>query len=306
MSELRIQIRHADRAVQDRVRAWFVRRPRIAALDGSRSIRLPHPEKAGMILKIKGAGLNGSTIRFGVRHRRGPASPVFDFDGRRMEDTASGHDNAFLGATSFQQAAVEYAMSRKLESLGYPVVPCVGYGRVDEGPHTAWFSVFEQRRDWTNVVEHRSANIKNGRILVEIAVRHHLIGYFWFVEAADGRILLKDLHPFRLLDPLNASQLSWTLQVIAALNVRCLASRRFGSMDGSSENPEELASLPLMGVLPDASANDYTRMKSIIVKRYIIQQQDDFSSSRLYEDLQSTRIGAALLKMCPDDFVKWR
>ena len=306
MSEIRIQIRHADEPVQDRVRAWFASRPKIAALDGSRSVRLPHPEKAGMILKIKGAGLNGGPIRFGIRHRKGPASPAFDFDGRRVEDIASGHDNAFLGAASFQQASVEYAMSRKLESLGYPVVPCVGYGRVDEGPHTAWFSVFEQRRDWTYVAEHRPANITNGRMLVDIAVRHRLIGYFWFVEAWDGRLVLKDLHPFRLLDPLNASQLSWTLQVIAALNIRCLASRHFGSTEGGSENPDELASIPLMGVLPDASADDYTRMRSIIVKRYITQQPDDFSSSRLYDDLQSTRVGAALLNMCPDDFVKWR
>jgi hypothetical protein len=49
-----------------------------------------------------------------------------------MEDLASGHDNAYAGGASFQQAAVEYHMTQRLASLGYRVVPCLGFGKVEK------------------------------------------------------------------------------------------------------------------------------------------------------------------------------
>ena len=49
-----------------------------------------------------------------------------------MEDVASGHDNAYVGGASFQQAATEYRMTQRLASLGYRVVPCLGFGKVEK------------------------------------------------------------------------------------------------------------------------------------------------------------------------------
>jgi hypothetical protein len=144
----RIEIRHASGSVAERVRRWFETTRRVGKLDGSRSVRLPHPDKSGFDIKIKGAGFLGGPIRFGRHLRSGPTAPVFDFDGRMMKDVASGHDNSFLGGASFQQASTEYAITQILAGLGFPVVPCVGYGRLATLVHDSWFSIFEWDRAW--------------------------------------------------------------------------------------------------------------------------------------------------------------
>ena len=77
------------------VRELFAGKRSKHILDGSHSIRLPHPQKKDFWLKIKGAGYMGGPIGFGQYLRTGPSAPVFDFDGRMMEDIASGHDNAY-------------------------------------------------------------------------------------------------------------------------------------------------------------------------------------------------------------------
>lgn len=305
MSKLTVEVRHASAKVEQRVRQWFANGTKLALLDGSRSIRLPHPETIGKVLKIKGAGFMGSAVRFGVQHQAGPQSQTFDFDGRQIEDVASGHNNAYLGAASFQQAAVEFAMSQKLAGLGYPVVPCIGYGRVQAGEHVAWFSLFELEKDWVNVNEYLEANIENGRLLIELAVKHNLIGYFWFVQGQQGKWFLKDLHPFREVSPINTSQISWTLQVISALYTRCQACKYFGEKSGLVMKSDELASIPLRSILPDASALDYLDLKLHIVKPYIKAQPENFSTCRLVEALCSNRISRALLEMCPDHYSRW-
>lgn len=306
MSQLLLEVRHACPKVEQRVRKWFTESPRIVLLDGSRSVRLPHPEKCGKILKIKGAGFMGGKIKLGTHHGAGPASPLFDFDGRRMEDVASGHNNAYLGAASFQQAAVEYATSQRLASLGYSVVPCIGYGRVQQGDCVAWFSLFECEKDWINVDEYLEANIENGRLLLEFAVKHNLVGYFWFVQAPKGQWFLKDLHPFREVSPLNMSQISWTLQVITAMYIRCEACKFFGTGYGLLMGSDELASTPLKSILPDASAQDYRDLKSNIFKPYIEAKPKNFSSERLFESLYNTRITRALLELCPVAYACWK
>lgn len=301
-----VEVRHASRQVEQRVRRWFTDRPRLVVLDGSRSIRLPHPETYGKVLKIKGAGFMGNTVRFGFHHQAGPTSPVFDFDGRMVEDIASGHNNAYLGAASFQQASVEYATSQKLASLGYAVVPCIGYGRVQHGNYVSWFSLFEYEKDWINVDENLEANIENGRLLIELAVKHNLVGYFWFVQAQKGKWLLKDLHPFREVSPLNMSQISWTLQVITALYARCQACRHFGTASDVSIDPDDLASTPLKSVVPDASAQDYQNLKLNVVQPYIKTQPKNFSTDRLFDTLYACRISRTILEKCPDSFSRWK
>ena len=305
MSKLTVEVRHTSAKVEQRVRQWFANGTKLALLDGSRSIRLPHPEKIGKVLKIKGAGFMGGVVRFGIQHQAGPQSPTFDFDGRRVEDLASGHNNAYLGAASFQQAAVEFAMSQKLAGLGYPVVPCIGYGRVQAGEHVAWFSLFELETDWVNVSEFFEANIENARLMIELAVKHNLIGYFWFVHAQKGQWFLKDLHPFREVSPINMSQISWTLQVLTALYTRCQACKYFNAGTGLSIEADEIAAIPLKSILPDASASDYSYLKLNIVNPYIKASPETFSTHRLYDTLSTSRISRALLEMCPDHYSRW-
>lgn len=124
-----IEIRHLPEACAERVRGWFDGRVAASRIDGTRSVHVPHPEGGGRMLKIKGAGFAGAAIRFGAYHNTGPKAAQFDFDGRMMDDVASGWDGAFKGGASFQQAATEYAMGQRLMALGYEVIPCLGYGR---------------------------------------------------------------------------------------------------------------------------------------------------------------------------------
>lgn len=302
---MKITIYHASAAVGDRVRAWFSKPTTLALRDGSRSIILPHPETSGLVLKIKGAGLNGGPVRFGVKHRLGPPSSIFDFDGRRVEDIASGHNNSDLGAASFQQAAVEYAMSKRLEDLGYPVVPCIGYGRIEQDGHVTWFSLFALEKGWKLAEEYEQANVHNTRLLLELAVKHSLVGYFWFLQAADGELRLKDLHPFHELSPINASQLSWTLQVVDALYTRCQACRHFAPHPMSELEPSELGAIPLKGILEDARGADYLDLKERVVKPFVKGQPVDFAPAKLFASLNDTRVGRALLERCPAPYARW-
>ncbi len=105
------------------MRDWFAGRIHAAKVDGTRSVHLPHPDGCGRVLKLKGAGFAGGPIQFGVYHNTGPKAAQFDFDGRMMDDVASGWDGAFEGGASFQQAVTEYNMAQRLTALGYAVIP---------------------------------------------------------------------------------------------------------------------------------------------------------------------------------------
>ena len=147
-----------------------------------------------------------------------------------MEDIAFGHDNAFLGGASFQQAVTEFKVTQIFVALGIPVVPCLGYGRIEAAGHVSWFSIFEWYLTWENVLvsssfplaEYLEAYTKMGAFLVvRLASEHDLIGHCWWVSRQYGTYLVKDLHPFRHASPVNMSQLSLVTQVIFALHIRC-------------------------------------------------------------------------------------
>ena len=308
-----IEVRHASEAVARRVRAWFHSDKRVGVLDGSRSVHLPHPEKRGFSLKIKGAGLNGGTVRFGIFSKTGPAAKRFDFDGRVMEDVASGHDNAFLGGASFQQASTEFHVSQLLARRGVPVVPCLGYGRIDTETHASWFSIFEWGRDWRSGLlpspcsgeAYGEANIRLTIAMLQLAVEHDLIGYCGHVLTGDGQYLLKDLHPFHRADPISMSQLSWAMQILFTLNLRCQAARHFSVAAGLGVLADESVALPLRGLVPDANLDDYAALRDRIVRPYMSQATPDFSPQALYDALRSTRPGHFLLELCPPQFTRW-
>src|SRR6516225_4968636 len=101
MSESSLTFWHTSPAVEAVVGEWFANYALPRKLDGDRSVRIPHPDYEGLELKIKGAGYRGGAILFGKFHQSQLKAPLFDFEGRMMEDVASGHDSAFVGGASF-------------------------------------------------------------------------------------------------------------------------------------------------------------------------------------------------------------
>jgi len=312
-----VEVRHTSDAVTKRVRAWFERTTdgrRIGIPDGSRSVLLPHPERRDALLKIKGAGFLGGDVRFGKHPRTGPMAVTFDFDGRMMEDVASGHDNAVLGGASFQQASAEYLVSELLQAEGYAVVPCLGFGSVATRDGLSWFSVFEWRKEFAGISIspdfpaelYFSANIEMVRQQVEIAIRHHLVGYLGYVRSEEGTFVIKDLHPFRRLDPINHSQLSFTLELLHALWVRCSACRFFARAGGSDLADDALSAIPLQALVADATAEDYRAFETMIVRPYLHRKPDaSFDSSTLYAALRGVRVGEAALTLCPPEYARF-
>jgi hypothetical protein len=309
----RIEIRHASGTVAERVRRWFEITRRVGKLDGSRSVRLPHPDKSGFDIKIKGAGFRGGPIRFGRYLRSGPVAPVFDFDGRMMKDVAAGHDNAFLGGASFQQAATEYAVTQILAGLGFPVVPCLGYGRLVTSVHDSWFSIFEWDRAWKDAVallsvsleEYLQANIYMGSFMIDLATGHDLIGYCSIVRAGDGSYRFKDLHPFRHADAVSMSQLSWAMQVLFTLHIRCQACLTFPRAAKVGHLPADLEAYPARAILPDAVAADHRDLKSNIVRPYMLRPPEEFSPRDLLASLRRNRIASAVLDRCPERYARY-
>jgi len=315
---IRIEIRHACESVARRVRAWFERTAegkRLGVLDGSRSVLLPHPDQGGALIKIKGAGLLGQGIRFGRYLNSGPMAVTFDFDGRMMEDIASGHDNAVLGGASFQQASTEYLVSRQLSSEGYAVVPCLGFGSVETAAGKSWFTVFEWNKSWSGIAispgespdAYFEANIALARQQLEVALRSDLIGYFGYLRDAAGNYIIKDLHPFRRLDPVNHSQLSWTLEFLQALWVRCSACRFFAKAARVELGEDDLAAIPLRAVIADANAADYRLFETMIVRPYLHSRPNAaFSSAQLHAALEKVRVAKALFALCPQKYTRFR
>jgi hypothetical protein len=294
------------------VRAWFGGEIRDFVADGERSVRFAHPTRPGWLLKIKGAGLMGRGIRFGRRHRANLPAPVFDFEGRVMEDVASGHDNAFLGGASFQQCANEYAMAARLDQLGYPVVPVVGFGSVAWREHTSWFAVMEWPEDAERAAlpkldldTYVEAKLFYGRQALELATKHGLIGYYWYATPGDGALLLKDLHPFRQADPINMSRLSWVLQVFFTLDVVSLSTVHAVKKALPERVPDDVSVLVFRALLPSVTVADYEALRRDLILPYMRKTPADFDPGRLMAVLEGNPLTAALLDLCPPEFTAY-
>src|SRR5262249_13247702 len=164
-----------------------------------------------------------------------------------------------------------------LAELGHAVVPCLGYGRVSTKAHDSWFSIFEWDRSWADAVavpsvpleEYLAANIRMGEFLVGLAVDHGLIGHCWYIRAAGGSYVIKDLHPFHRADPVSMSQLSWVMQLLFVLHIRCQACLTFPRAAKAENLPADLEAYPLRCLIPDAIAADHEQLKATIVKPYM-------------------------------------
>jgi hypothetical protein len=299
---------HASPEVQAAVREWFETRALPCQLDGDRSIRIAHPDYEGMELKIKGAGFRGGPIGFGQLHQSKLKAPVFDFDGRMMEDVASGHDNALLGGASFQQTAAEYRMSVFLQRIRIPHVLCTAYGKLDTGSETSWFSLHDWdprlirvSPRWVTPEEFASAMSRKGKLLLDLALNYNMIGNCAYAKLGDEYYLL-DLHFFRHIDAFNSSQISWVMQVIFNLHIVSLAVMHFSR--GHAKFPSGIRAYPFRCVLPSATDEDHEDLRSTIVAPYMLNPPKDFSTRALCAALARNRIGAALLEICPREFTR--
>ena len=307
-----VEMRHVDEVVAEQVRAFLAGKVKDFVRDGDRSVRFPHPLGGGLQLKIKGAGMKGGGIQFGTQHKTGPKAPLFDFDGRMMEDVASGHDNTYVGGASFQQAATEYRVSNVLASLGYSVVPCLGFGRAEKAGLSSWFSVFEMRSDWVSVKppefsleDYCEAKRAMGQLLLDLAVKHDLIGHAWYVGKPGGQRYIKDLHPFRMTDPVSMSQLSWVMQLFFALHIVSLAAVHFSKTLTVEKAPEDIQALCFRAILPTASKADHQALRKPLVARYMLGKPQSFDQGALVEVLRGNPITRAMLERCPSKYERY-
>jgi hypothetical protein len=305
-----VELRHLDGAVAERVRAFFAGEVRNFKKDEGRSVRIAHPTKEGVEIKIKGAGLYGRGIQFGTLRKTGPKAVLFDYDGRMMEDVASGHDNAYVGGASFQQAVTEYRMAQRLSSLGYEVLPCLGFGKVEKAGLASWFSVLELQSDWAEVSPphfpleaYCEAKLSMSPVLRDLAVKHDLIGYAWYVGTPDGQRVIKDLHPFRMADPISMSQLSWVMQLFYAMHIGAMNAISVAKKAGKVV--QDMQAFPFRGILPSATSSDHEALRSTLVVPYMLCPPEKFNQRDLVAVLQSNPITSAMLALCPAKYERY-
>lgn len=305
---------HMPADVEVIARDWFAGRITDFQPSGDRSVMISQAGDGYPQIKIKGAGLRGGAVQFGTYLDAGPVSPLFDYDGRRMEDVAAGHDGAFVGGASMQQAVTEWRVTHLVEEMGYRAVPCLGYGSVFDGQHRSWFSVFGWHDGWLATAQPPMGTIKvfedlaliSGEVTFRLAKEHRLAGYSWLIRDADGTPILKDLHPFRRLDPVNMSQVSWVMQTyhalhITAINTKIIGQNWFGK--AASEHAPLRLFLP---ICPEATLEDWDRLRFSVVAKYMSNPHPDFSTEALLDLLEGNPISARLMALCPAEFAPVR
>jgi len=310
MSEARVSFVHASPEVEAVVSEWFADYALPRKVDGGRSVRIAHPNYEWLELKIKGAGYKGGPIVFGQLHRSHLKAPVFDFDGRMMEDVASGHDNAFAGGASFQQAIAEHRMSLFLQRIRVPHVLCIAYGKIDTDTGTSWFSLHDWDPRLVRVVppsvgaaEFASAKLRAGRELLDLVLSHNIIGHCGYAKI-DEKYFFADLHPFRQLDSFNMSQISWVMQVLFNLHIMALDVMRFFATEIAAELPPDVQAYPFRCALPDAGRDDHEDLRRTVIAPYMLDSRLDFSMRELCAALARNRISQALLEVCPQEFAR--
>jgi hypothetical protein len=308
MREPKLSFYRASPAIECAVTEWFTTYALPRKLDGERSIRIRHPDYDNLELKIKGAGYKGGPIKFGTFHQSNLKAPVFDFDGRMMEDVASGHDNAFVGGASFQQVVAEHRMSLFLQRIRLPHILCPAYGKVEIDGGTSWFSL----HDWdprmvrvslpaVSPQEFASSLLRVGKELVHLALRYNVVGNCAYAKLGDSYFFV-DLHFFRQLDAFNVSQISWVMHVIFNLHLIALDVMRFLTDEMAAKFPSDVQVYPFRCVLPDAQRQDHEDLRWSVIAPYMLGPPSVFSMRNLYASLNRNRISKALLEMCPREF----
>lgn len=306
---LTVDVRDASDEVTAVVEQWFLSGWDDVTVEGGRAALLTTDAVAGR-LKIKGSGSNrggrSRGVEFGVHHDTGPVAPMFDFDGRMAIDVASGHDEAFIGGATFQQAATEFRMAALLESLDVPVVPCVGWGSVSDGVDRSWFSLHDTPADvrparfpHIDRDRHEQLGVDTGKLLLRLATEHHVVGHCWAVASGE-QLLVKDLHPFRHVDPLSASQLSWAMSVLYGMH---LATRGFHA--DPKHPPVGTIDLSVFrSVLPDVTRHDHDQFRFSLVQHYMKSPPKNMTVDSLFAVFHASRLAMAVLEHAPEAFAR--
>lgn len=307
---LEVCCEHLDDDIAALVHQWFAGGITEFKLTGERSVYIPYKHNGYSHIKIKGAGMCGGAIRFGQYLQTGPVAPLFDYEGRRMVDVALGHDAAFVGGTSIQQAVTEWKMANTLNQIGYDAVPCLGYGSVSNGKHRSWFAVFQWSDTWldnikppgTTFEEFADLAMQNSRDALDLVLKHNLVGYFWRIRTPDGRQLLKDLHPFRRIDSLNYSRVSWVMQVYHAIHITAISHFMLAEQWFAGEATDEAGLWMIRPFLPEVTKEDWDSLRFKVVAKYMNYEPENFQAKVLQDLLESNPISARLLEICPPDF----
>jgi len=304
----RLAFFHASPAVKVALTEWFTSYALPRKVDGERSIRIAHPDCDGLELKIKGAGYKGGPIRFDTLHNSNLKAPVFDFDGRMMEDIAFGHDNAFSGGASFQQTITEYQMSQFFQRTRMPHILCTGYGKLETETSTSWFSLHDWDPRLVRVTPHQvtpqefaTSLLRAGDELLSLALRYNIIGNCAYAKLGNEYFFV-DLHFFRRLDALNVSQISWVMQVIFNLHLIALDAIRYLSGEIGPQLPPDVQAYPFRCVLPAATREDHENLRWTVVAPYMLGTPRNFSMGALLAALRLNRISHAMLELCPREF----
>jgi hypothetical protein len=305
-----IRLWHLDDGASLAVQMWFGSWvPDGTALDGARSVILPTGD--GRLLKIKGAGLFGGPVDFSRFRASGPKALWFDFEGRVAEDVAMGHDAAHPGGASFQQAVIEWDLSRRLATAGKRLPACLGYGRITRDGRASWFSVFDWPRDvppektWPEVTpEAFIARLHQiGGLIPHLAIDHGVLGFPSAILDAGGTFLIKDLHPFRQASPLNMSQITFAMHLFHALHIKASDARH---MSGKAPGlPAGVQSEAFRPVLPEVTLADHLDAINRVLLPYMLKPAPEFRVETLLATLRSNRITARLLDLVPAEYARF-
>lgn len=152
--------------------------------------------------------------------------------------------------------------------------------------------------------EWKHLNTIIGALMFELAVKHDLIGHCWYQGAADGRLLIRDLHPFRYADPMNVSQVSWVMQLINAMHIRGNAARLSGLKRNDPAEPVDLHVWQYRAFCPGVRLEDHDELRRELVTPYMLAPPRKFAFDRLVALLKRNRITAALMDACPAKFAR--
>lgn len=178
-------------------------------IDGTRSVVIPSDGSADHDgIKIKGAGLQGATVRMGTPHSKPYALPRYDFEGAATVDAAKDHGRAFAGGMSYQQACQEFTVSHYLVERGMHVLPPLGYGVVRRDGVASWFCLlatpFGDHPDWWKLTRKRK-NVERiarafGESQLELVEQSVFLSLSGMIEVA-CQFVRKDFHTAHLAGP---------------------------------------------------------------------------------------------------------
>lgn len=142
-----------------------------------------------------------------------------------------------------------------------------------------------------------------GAQVLELASRHGLIGYFWYVgDPAGGPLLIKDVHPFYSADPINMPQVSWVMQVLFAIHIVALTTILVPRIADAPGKPEDAQAYPFRSFCPTASRSDLEALRRDVIGPYMFGPPAKFDVRTLASLLRANPITAALIERCPPEY----